>query len=121
MASKLKMRRRGGKARKHKGGVPAPADLQARRHGNAPVSLNQQPLRTSKVHRAKVADAKVAEKSQASAKPSVLSKDRQTFVAHRAELMKHVRAFGDHLGYLPSIPTSAASMSHNIRYTNALV
>ena len=49
-----------------------------------------------------------------------MSKDRQTFVASRAALIKPVRAFGDRVSYFPSIQTSAASKSHNIGYTNAL-
>ena len=35
--------------------------------------------------------------------------------------MKPVRAFGDRVGYLLSISSSASRPSHNIGYTNSLV
>ena len=77
---KRKRRHRGGKA-KRKGKVPAPAEVQARRYGAAPVNLNQPALRTNKVSQAKVAAAKSAgKKFQASQKQPAFSKEKQNFL-----------------------------------------
>ena len=102
--------------------MPAPAEVQPRRHGAALVNLNQPASRTNKVSQDKVAVAKSAEKKlQASQKQPAFWHEKQNFLTRREELIKPVKAFGDCIGYLPSIPTTVAVKSHFIGYNNALI
>ena len=48
-------------------------------------------------------------------------KVRQNFVAQKEELLKPVKAFGERLHFLTSIPATATVASSSIGYTNALV
>ena len=49
------------------------------------------------------------------------SREKQTFLTHRDELIKPVRAFGDRIGYLPTIRTTAPAKSHFIGYNITLI
>ena len=104
------MRRWSGKLHSKKSGVSNPADLNMHKHGVQPVSLNTLLAKTSKVSRIKSAVIHVAQGQgrtsvKSAAAPSV---DMQAFLAHRVDLMEPVRAFGDGVGYLPSLPASAS-------------
>ena len=122
---KRKRRQRDGVAhlKKHEGGKSAPADSNPRKHGAEPVSLPRQSAKTHKVSQAKVAVSKLAERASkaAAAKRVSASKARATFVSRREELLKPVKAFGDHVGFLPSIPATEVQPIHSIGYHNALV
>ena len=50
-----------------------------------------------------------------------MSVDKQTFRTHRGDLMGPVRAFGDRIGYLPSLPATANLPSCTLGYDVALV
>ena len=71
----------------------------------------------------KVAATKIAEKMSkaAAAKIVTAAKARHEFVSQREELMKPVRAFGDRVRFLPSIPATDARPIRNIGWNNALV
>ena len=109
-APKCRRRPRGGvrRKKKHEGGKSAQADLNPRKHGAEPVSLQRPSAKTHKVSQAKVAAAKLAERSSkaAVAKRVSASKTRSDFVDRREELLKPVKAFGDHVRFLPSIPAT---------------
>ena len=49
------------------------------------------------------------------------AKARHEFVGQREELMKPVKAFGDRVRFLPSIPATDARPIRNIGWNNALV
>ena len=50
-----------------------------------------------------------------------MSVDKQTFRTRRGDLMGPVRAFGDRIGYLPSLPVTASLPSRTLGYDVALV
>ena len=123
-APKRRRRQRGGVRRKrHGGGKSAQADPNPSKHGTEPVSLSRPPAKTQKVSQVKVAATKIAEKMSkaAAAKIVTAAKARHEFVSKREELMKPVRAFGDRVRFLPSIPATDARPIRNIGWNNALV
>ena len=95
----------------------SPADLNPRKHGVVPVSLNMLPLKTTKVSRAKLQGQGHARVKSVPAS----SIDRQAFLAQRVELMGPVRAFGDRVSFLPSLPSTASLPSRTLGYNHALV
>lgn len=120
-ASTGKSRRRH-RERKHKSGVSSPGDLNPRQYGVTPVSLNTLPSKTTR-SRVKTASAPAARgKGRASVTnvPAV-SVDKQTFRTRRGDLMGPVRAFGDRIGYLPSLPVTANLPTRTLGYNVALV
>jgi len=108
----------------HKGGVAAPADLYPRRHGADVVDLLRPSGKTQKVSQTTIAAVKIAEKASKAAstkRTGAIFKLRQNFVTRREELMRPVRAFADHVRFLPSIPATATVASHSFGYNNTLV
>ena len=71
----------------------------------------------------KVAATKIAEIMSKAAAARIVTavKARHEFVSQREELMKPVKAFGDRVRFLPSIPATEAHPVRDIGWNNALV
>ena len=114
---------RGGPHKRGKGGNPAPADINPRKHGVEVQKCNTLSSKTSRVPAKKVASTRTSTRADQARSQALSDSDRakKVFVGRREELMRPFQAFGDRVRYLPSVPASVPRVSQAGRYENALL
>ena len=122
-APKRRRRQRGGVRRKGTEGESPLRPTLIRANMEQRQKRKRPPAKTQKVSQVKVAATKIAERLSKAATAKIVSdaKARHKFVSSREKLMKPVRAFGDRVRFLPSIPATDARRIRNIGWNNALV